>query len=479
MRRWTRRVRLLALTGAGCVALQPLRADDPPAADKPSDAAPAPLPRPAYAAPDPSPIDLPTVLRLVNANSPTIGFARERVAAAVARQDRAEVAWLPTLTAGLTYNRFDGQTQNSRGEVFGVSRSNLFASGGPTLRVDPSDAIFDQLVARRLTAAERSAASQTVIDAQLDSVLTYLDLVQVYGQLAINADVLSKAEAMLKFAQNARDAQLSKTAADVNRAQTEVYLRRQERIDLQARAAAVSARLARLLLLQPTIDLRPTDPTIAPVVLIDSACTLDDLIGIALRTRPDLAALRYVVSAAQQSVRKARTGPLLPRVVVEQQTGGFGGGVNDYVGQFAARSAVGAGLYWDLQNLGFGDLAVIRERRAELSQTLFRLTEGQARASAEVTEQAKVAAARYDSLEVARKAVSEASETYRKLRETSFNMVGPRAQYDALEPLIAIQQLNQAQTQYLAAVVDFNRAQFRLFAALGYPVDQTQPAAGN
>ena len=110
-----------------------------------------------------------------------------------------------------------------------------------------------------------------------------------------------------------------------------------------------------------------------------------------------------------------------------------------------------------------------------MDQTTFRLVAAQARAGAEVSGSAKVAAAKSDQLDVARGAV--ASETYRKLRDSSFNKLGPRAQYDALEPLTAIQQLNQARLQYLAAVADFNRAQFRLFAALGYPVERTQSAA--
>jgi hypothetical protein len=69
--------------------------------------------------------------------------------------------------------------------------------------------------------------------------------------------------------------------------------------------------------------------------------------------------------------------------------------------------------------------------------------------------------------------VTDGAELYRKLRETSFGLVGQRGQYDPLEPLLAIQQLNQARVQYLSAVIEFNRAQFRLFAALGYPVDRT------
>jgi hypothetical protein len=58
---------------------------------------------------------------------------------------------------------------------------------------------------------------------------------------------------------------------------------------------------------------------------------------------------------------------------------------------------------------------------------------------------------------------------YRKFRDVSFGMVGPRAQFDALEPLTAIQALNQARVLYLQQVVEFNRSQFRLFTALGQP----------
>jgi hypothetical protein len=48
-------------------------------------------------------------------------------------------------------------------------------------------------------------------------------------------------------------------------------------------------------------------------------------------------------------------------------------------------------------------------------------------------------------------------------------MVGPKGQFDALEPLTAVQALNLARTQYLAQVIDFNRSQFRLYMAIGQP----------
>jgi hypothetical protein len=60
---------------------------------------------------------------------------------------------------------------------------------------------------------------------------------------------------------------------------------------------------------------------------------------------------------------------------------------------------------------------------------------------------------------------------YRKFRNASFAMVGAKGQlqFDALETLTAVQALNQARQQYLQQVIEFNRSQFRLYAALGQP----------
>ena len=46
------------------------------------------------------PIDLPTALRFVDANSPTVALARDRVREAYFAERQAELAWLPDLRGG-------------------------------------------------------------------------------------------------------------------------------------------------------------------------------------------------------------------------------------------------------------------------------------------------------------------------------------------------------------------------------------------
>jgi outer membrane protein TolC len=89
--------------------------------------------------------------------------------------------------------------------------------------------------------------------------------------------------------------------------------------------------------------------------------------------------------------------------------------------------------------------------------------------ASEVVDAFRAAAARRASLDEARTADKEAREMYRKLSATSFGMIGPRGQFDALEPLLAVQALNQSRLQLLAAIVDYNRAQIRLLTAIGQP----------
>jgi outer membrane protein TolC len=432
--------------------------------------APSPsVSRPAYAQLETHPIDLPTVLRLVDANSPTVGFARARVAEAQARVQQAEVQWLPNLQVGAAYNRFDGQTQNQRGEVFGVSRANLFYGGGPALTLNVADALYGPLIARRVRSAAQLQQAATTLAAEQEAGLAYLDLVQLHAQLQVNADTLARAEEMLTAAESAKQANLDRSAGDVQRARTEVLLRRTERLDLEARAAATSARLGRLLYLQPNVKLVPADLAVAPLTLVDPSRTLDDLLATALDGRPDLAAGREVIAAAWERVRQAKREPFIPKIAVQNQTGGYGGGLNDDLADFGARNALSVQLFWEVRNLGFGNAAGVAERRAAADQARYQLAEVQARAAAEVVEAAQTAAAKFEAIAPAAEAVKEATELYRINKSGVQNVVGANNLFDALRPLQAIQALNTARLNYLSAVTDHNRAQLRLLAATGTP----------
>lgn len=421
------------------------------------------------------PIDLTTVLRLAASDSPTIAIARARYREALARQDQAELLWLPTLGLGTNYLRHDGNTQNQRGEVFIVSRSNIFAGGAAQLRLDTADAYFLPLVARRVSQAESQLVRATNNTVQYDAVSAFLDLEFASAGEAIVADTLARDNQMLTRGEAAMAAGLSKTAADVNRARTEVNLRKQEALEFRGRVGAAGARLVRILALDTNTELSPADPFLVPVTLVPFDQNLDSMVLTAWVSRPEMAAQQAFVAAAQERLRQARLNPLFPKLQIDYSGGEFGGGRNNFIGQFDGRSDLVASAFWELKNLGFGNRAQVRERSAQLDQMAQQERAVRAQVASEVMEAARIAAARVASLDAAQTAVRESLEMYRKLLESSFGMVGPQAKYDPIEPLLAIQALHQARMQYLTQVIEFNRAQFRLFTALGQPAECALP----
>jgi outer membrane protein TolC len=487
--------RLLALL----VFVAPLSAQSPPtdfAADRPPPpirAATLRLPIPTETLPTPKqavkesppkadglpantlPIDLPTALRLANASSPTILIAQVRVREALARVDQADALRLPTLSAGAIYTRHDGLTQRQDGTLLTVSRQSLFAGGGAALRVDLGEALFQPLVARRLADAEAATARATANSALFDVASAYFDLVHAHAQLQVNQYILGLAEQILQAARSGEKQGLLRSAADVNRAETEVTLRRLERLDLQSRAGVASARLVRLLVLDPNVTLVPAEPAVVPIDLFPPDTPVPQLVELALRARPELAAAAAAVEAADVRYRQARYAPLIPRIQTNYLNGGFTGGRNGAHPNMENRSDLDAQLFWELRGLGLGNLADNRLYEAQRDRAALNAVAARAQVAGEVAEVAGVTAARRSSLPEARRATEQAQEMYRKLSATSFGMIGPRREFDALEPLLAVQALNQSRLSYLGAVIEYNRSQFRLLTAIGQPPDAVTP----
>src|SRR5438132_1035888 len=203
--------RLLPILGGGCIVLGllfgtkgfaqtetlPAPNNASPQAGQPgTESRPTPGFRPPAVDKDVQvmPIDLATALRLANASNPTINLARERVREAYANLLQAQALWLPNLQAGPAYMRHDGLLQDTTGNVIPVNKWNLFAGGGAAMRLETSDALFAPLIARRLVQAQEAAALATQDNIQLEVAVGYLELLRVYGALAINEDTLGRLE---------------------------------------------------------------------------------------------------------------------------------------------------------------------------------------------------------------------------------------------------------------------------------------------
>jgi outer membrane protein TolC len=423
------------------------------------------------------PIDLPYALRLASASNPTIALFRERVEEAYAVQKQSEILWVPNLWIGgnpnapaflPTFFHHDGVIQNASGLVFPTTKNNIFVTGGSTLEVSLADAIFAPRFTREMTAAARARAQTTENDIQLDVALAYLDLLRAYGALAINDEAVRLSQEMTRVAESAFKRGLGKTGADPNRARTELQVRRQERLVLQEQAARASARLAELLMLDPSADLLPADQTVLPITLVPQKDAIDDLIAVALLNRPELAEFRAFINAALEQWRQAKYRPLIPILQAMYDTGYFVGG-RPSLNTPGFREDLMVQVCWEFKNLGIGDYYRTREMRSRYAQANHRLAAEQARVAAEVSTAAKIVRQRDRAFHEAQDAVKNAEEMWRKLEAIAFGVGLPARQYDPLEPLLAEQALREARMLYLDHVIEYNRNQFRLFWAMGQP----------
>jgi outer membrane protein TolC len=432
-------------------------------------------------------ITLPAALSLTEANPLDVAIAEERVRVAVAQLDRAEVLWLPNINVGVDYFRHDGQIQDIVGTVFTTSRSSLLLGAGPQATLSITDAIHAPLVARQVVLGTQADARATRNDTTLAVAVAYFNVQQARGEVAGSVEALRRAEDLVR-----RTEKLVPDLApgvEVNRAKAETARRRQGVESAYERWQVASADLTRLLRLRPGTLVEPEeDPSLA-VDIVAPEATADELIPVALTHRPELASYQATVQATLARLRQEKTRPYLPTVAVRgvgsntpNLAGGyFGGGINSALTNFGSRFSVDLQAVWEFQNLGLGNRALVREREGDNRRALLELLRSQELVTAEVVQaHAQVARARRR-----RKAAEDEVANATASAEKNLEGLGQTKRlgeqlvliFRPQEVLASVTALDQAYRDYYQAVGDYNRAQFRLYRAIGsHP--GTEPGIG-
>jgi outer membrane protein TolC len=316
-------------------------------------------------------------------------------------------------------------------------------------------------------------------EALLNTAEAYFTVQQARGTYAVFTDATAKARDLIKRVES-----LARGLApqdEIQRARTLLAALEQSTVSAQQRWRVASARLTRVLRLNPAAVVVPLEPDHLQVTLIDPNQPLDDLIAIGLTNRPELASHQALVRATLTRLKQERLRPLLPSVWVTGnntpdfffQGDIFGTGNSTSLNQWAGRSDVATQLIWRLDNLGFGYQARVRERRGDVQLAQVELFNVQD----QVAEQVAAAKAELESAAVrvgqAETGLRESVETY----QGNLKGLGQTTRFaDVLvlvnrpqEVVAALSQLQQAYSNYYSTVADYNRAQFRLFYTLGFP----------
>jgi outer membrane protein TolC len=453
-------------------------------------AAQEPPPRPSYAdgpvqlplaepCDHPLPITLPTALALAQAQPFEIQIAQQRLQQALAQELGARSLWLPSLNVGVAYNRHDGQLQDVVGNILGTSKQSLLVGGGPTAVFAFTDALYAPLAARQITDARRLGVQTATNDVMVAVTDAYFTVQQARGEWAAAQDSVRRAAELVRRTEKLAPGLV--LPVEASRARAELARRRQAVSTAQEKWRLASAQLARLLRLDPLARLEPVEPPHLKLTLVEADQPLDILIPMALTNRPELAAQQAFVQATLARLRQERIRPLIPSLLLRNSTATFGGGRNDQMADFSARNDFDVQLVWELQNLGAGNVARTRDRRAENQVALLELLQLEDRIAAEVVQahaQVQESAKRIADAETGVKdALDSADKNFEGLTQTRrvgdvvILVIRPQ------EVVAAIQALQQALNDYYAAIADYDRAQFRLHRALGRPAERLATGA--
>ena len=433
------------------------------------------------------PIDLPTALRLADAKNPVIGEARARVLEAIARHRSARVELVPNVNAGVSYDGHTGPLQRSSGEILRVSRQSLYLGGGvaaeaagtvgiPAVNIAShlADALYDPLATRQLVDRSSAEAGATTNQTLLEVAAAYLELQGARARLEARHRTESEAAEVARI--NGQYAEAGEgREADARRAETEWRLRQAQIRDAEEGVAVASAQLCRRLHLDPSVRVDPLGDPLALFELIDPGSSAEDLVLVAVRRRPEIAAGAAGIAAASTRVRQEVARPLLPTVWLGLSGASFGGGSNivpPEVGNFRGRTDVDVRAFWTLQNFGAGNLARQNQRRAEEGEAVASQARAINQARSEVVAALGEARALRQEIEIARGELATAERGFQNDLEL-IRQAGERP----IEVLNSLNLLREAREALIDAVVGFNQSQFRLFVAMGSPPPLASPTA--
>jgi outer membrane protein TolC len=431
------------------------------------------------------PINLATALRLSDARPLVIAAAQASAWVAEAQLQRAQVIWVPTLNMGADYIRHDGfgpdfnRGLNTAQRPLNQNINFLYSGFGLTEGFALTDAIFEPLQAKQVLNSRRWDIQSAKNDALLATARAYFDVHQYRGQYAGAIDVVDRGEKLVERITHLSEDLVPRV--EVDRAKRLLATAQQNAASTREHWRVASANLTQVLRLDPRVVVDPAEHDHTQITLIEPARPLNDLIPMGLTNRPELASQQSLVNAVAERIRREKGRILMPSILLNGfqtpnellQVGAQGFGFDRNLNLWSARDDFSPQVVWQFEGMGFGNLARIKEQRGEQSKAIIELFKTQDAVAADVTRaQARVQSAAVRVVE-AERAMSAALITYEGnyegLRQTKrFENVLIQV-YRPQEAVVALNDLMLTYNQYFSTVADYNKAQFEMYHALGYP----------
>jgi outer membrane protein TolC len=329
-----------------------------------------------------------------------------------------------------------------------------------------SDAIYGYLIAKQAIAQRCFAAEAARNNVLLRVTTAYEELLRAEGARAVAIKVRDESKEVARLtAAYAKTGQGRK--ADADRAATELARREYDIMNAEGSVLTAAARLSQLLNIDPSVRLCPIDTAVVPATIVREDISLEQLIATAIVRRPELKESRAVIEQALFALKGAKALPFTPTVLVGFSAGTFGAGSNlnpPELGNFDGRTDFDVIAYWSLRNLGVGNRALVNQAASRLRSDNYRMIRVLDQVRDEVAEAYARTFARFAQIGTSEQAVKSAGEAF---TEDLLRIKGREGL--PIEVLDSLRLLARARSDYLNSIVDYNRAEFELYVALGQP----------
>lgn len=406
-------------------------------------------------------IDLPTALRLANAQNLDVQIAREKVKEAKALQENARFQFLPTLSPGLSYRRHDNTIQAVDGQFLDIHKQSYAPGVMIGGQWDVGETIYKSLAAKQQVKSSEYRLESQRQDSVIAVIQNYFDLQFAHAAIGVAAESIGIST---NYESQLGQAVASGIAFKGDQLRIQVQAERGWLTLQQAKEQEkiAAARLAQSLHLDPSIALVTHDSDFVPLILVETNDALSPLVQEALATRSELKEGRANYHAALENKKGTVYGPLIPSLGAQVFAGGLGGDSSAGTSRFGEQEDYFIGLSWKIGPGGIFDST--RKKAAEAGLQMAQLN--REKAKDEVTRQVVEALARIQSLtgqiESSRRALNAAESGLALAQQRREFAVGI-----VLENIQAEQDLTRARLDYLKTVAEFNKAQYILKRALG------------
>jgi outer membrane protein TolC len=391
-----------------------------------------------------------------------MNISREQLQEAIAGQALADKAWLPELEAGVSYYRHEGGIANEDGTLTHSSFGSLFAGVELNGRLDLREAVYKKIDAERKVWQQRGQVSRMTSETLLDAATDYVDLLAARAGEDIAVDIEDKLNRLLDMRKKVASVEKG-AAVEVSMINAVAAGERQMLRKLREGQVGAAAKLKYLLNLDPDAELVVMDPQIVPFRLIDAETPTAVLVNEALSAGPGVQEMEGMLATIQRGMDKSKgLSQCLPVFAVQVAEGDFGTGPGSDASYFN-RLDLGVHARWNLtQALTAQDR--LHQANAQVAQAHLSYQDLRGRLVMGVEESREACLSAAEQMRVTREQIQHARSAYKSSHSRLTNNVPGATSGEVLD---AIRLLATAQSNYLEAVRDFDKAQLRLLILTG------------